>query len=401
MRVAFTAVVTLALMGCNFADSDGARKTAAADSDAAAAPREEASLADAMAAQDPAPLASNDPNAMFDSPAPAAAATSRTSASRSGSAQGSKASPATDTSSNFPMMKAQVVLDRLGFSPGVVDGKDGLSTKNALSGYQEANDLQVSGTLDDATRKALASYNNIAPTRQVKIPSEWSQIAFRKVPESAEAQAKMERLGYNDMTEKLAERFHTTPETLASLNGGKQQFAAGDQIRVPNVGNDRLVPGAVDDKDWQSTLQSLGVGSTHPEVDRIVVDKSEGVLRAFDGSGKLVAQFTATMGSEHDPLPLGDWEVLGTAHNPPFSYDPELFWDVSDSKGKLELPPGPNGPVGVVWIDLSKEHYGIHGTSEPQTIGRAQSHGCIRLTNWDAARLAQMIHSGTKAHFQA
>ena len=308
---------------------------------------------------------------------------------------------ATDTAASFPTMKAQVVLDRLGFTPGVVDGKMGLSTRNAISGYQEANDLQVTGEMDEATRRALAPHRNIPATRQVALPPEYANMTFTKVPESPEAQAKLPTLGYNDLIEKLAERFHTTPDTLAALNGGKRQFAAGEKLTVPNVGADRIVAGEVDDQDWMHTLQSLGVGTEQPKVDKIVVDKSEGVLKAYDASGKLVAQFTATMGSTHDPLPLGDWKILGVAHNPPFSYNPELFWDVSDSNGKLQLPPGPNGPVGVVWIDLSKEHYGIHGTSAPETIGRAQSHGCIRLTNWDAARLAQMVHAGTQAHFQA
>lgn len=395
MRVALTAVATLALMGCNFSDNGAAADGEGDTAKVAEAPAAEANLADSMASRDPEPLAGQESDALFADPmASAEQANSATTGAEAKDQIGNAAA-------KYPMMQAQVVLDRLGFSPGVIDGQDGLSTKNALSGYQEAKQLDVTGTLDEQTRRALAPYRNIAPTRQVTIPSDWSQIAFQKVPDSPEAQAKMERLGYNDMREKLAERFHTTVETLSALNGDKQQFAAGERIRVPNVGSDRLVEGKVEDQAWMQTLQSLGVGSEQPKVDRIVVDKSDGVLRAFDGNGKLVAQYTATMGSENDPLPLGDWEVLGNAYNPPFAYNPELFWDVSDSNEKLQLPPGPNGPVGVVWIDLSKEHYGIHGTPEPQTIGRAQSHGCISLTNWDAARLAQMIHGGTEAHFQA
>ncbi len=414
MRVAFTAVATLALMGCNFASSgEKADSTKRAEATDTAVPARQDRLTDSMAAQDPAPAPAAGVNAMFGDPVPSAGAapladmaaqagTGQAGTGQAGAGQAGVAAPAAvDVSAKFPMMKAQVVLDRLGFSPGVVDGKNGQSTKNALSGYQEASSLQVSGTLDEATRRKLAPFNNIAPTRQVTIPATWSQITFQKVADGAEAQSKMDRLGYNDMREKLSERFHTTPETLSALNGGKQQFAAGEQIMVPNVGADRIANGAVDNRSWEQTLQSLGVGSEQPKVDKIIVDKSEGVLRAFDASGKLVAQYTATMGSSHDPLPLGDWKILGTAYNPPFSYNPKLFWDVSDSKSKLQLPPGPNGPVGVVWIDLSKEHYGIHGTSEPQTIGTAQSHGCVRLTNWDAARLAQMVHSGTQAHFQA
>jgi lipoprotein-anchoring transpeptidase ErfK/SrfK len=111
--------------------------------------------------------------------------------------------------------------------------------------------------------------------------------------------------------------------------------------------------------------------------------------------------FTVTTGSQHDPLPLGTWGVTTISRNPHFNYNPDLFWDAEADDTKQRLPPGPNGPVGVVWIDLTKEHYGIHGTPEPQTIGRTQSHGCVRLTNWDAARLAQMVDTSTKVVFQA
>jgi lipoprotein-anchoring transpeptidase ErfK/SrfK len=149
------------------------------------------------------------------------------------------------------------------------------------------------------------------------------------------------------------------------------------------------------------TLASLGVDATQPEAARIVVDKSDGWLKAYDKSGKLLALFTVTTGSSHDPLPLGEWGVNGVSRNPPFAYDPELFWDVSDHEEEQQLPPGPNGPVGVVWIDLTREHYGIHGTPAPETIGRAESHGCVRLTNWDAARLAGMVDGSTKVVFEA
>ena len=178
-------------------------------------------------------------------------------------------------------------------------------------------------------------------------------------------------------------------------------FRDGHQISVPNYVADRNEQGAVDDQGWLSTLKMLGVGTDQPKADKIVVDKSDGVLRAYDAAGKLVAAFTATMGSTHDPLPLGDWKILAVSKNPPFHYNPDLFWDAKATDEKAKLPPGPNGPVGVVWIDLSKEHYGIHGTAEPQSIGRAQSHGCVRLTNWDAARLAQMVSTSTKASFVA
>lgn len=319
-----------------------------------------------------------------------------------------------------PVMQAQVVLERLGFGPGVVDGETGLSTQNALRGFQEMNKLPVTGELDPATVKALEKWDTIPATRVVRIPQDWGKIAFKPTPSDREDQAELDRFEYESLAEKLAERFHTTPEVLAALNPGGRpagakgasgsadasasatpQFKPGQIIRVPNVGADRIAPDVVNDKKWEETLRSLGVGTEQPEVARIVVSKSAGTLRAYSEGGKLVALFTVTTGSQKDPLPLGNWAIKGVAYNPTYTYNPELFWDADKSEGKLQLPPGPNGPVGVVWIDLSKESYGIHGTPEPHTIGRAQSYGCVRLTNWDAARLAQMVSTSTKVEFVA
>jgi lipoprotein-anchoring transpeptidase ErfK/SrfK len=315
-----------------------------------------------------------------------------------------------------PVMQAQVVLDRLGFTPGVVDGKEGLAMRNAVTGFQEAKGLKINGQLDDPTRQALAQWSNIPATRIITIPAAFASGSWAPLPEKPEAQAKLSSLGYESLDEKLAERFHTTVETLQALNPrpdttagtgtgtlpvGTSYFKAGDKVRVPNVGADTIDPAAVADADWRNTLASLGVGSSQPKVDKIVVSKSRGTLKAYDGAGKLVGMFTATMGSEHDPLPLGNWKVKGVAHNPPFHYNPKLFWDVSDGKEKQLLPPGPNGPVGVAWIDIDKPHYGIHGTPHPETIGRAESHGCVRLTNWDVARLAQMVKLGGQVVFEA
>jgi lipoprotein-anchoring transpeptidase ErfK/SrfK len=331
-------------------------------------------------------------------------------------AAGAAIDPALADDQPRPWMQAQVVLDRLGFTPGVVDGSDGMSTRNAVAGFQEANGLPVTGELDEATRQKLARWSNIPATRLVTIPAEFAAGPFRPIPSAPAEQAKLQTLGYQSLGEKLAERFHTTPETLRLLNpalagtarsGATEDaaatsiFRAGQKIRVPNVGHDGVEIAAVADATWRETLVALGVGSTQPRVEKIVVSKSKGTLKAYDAGGKLVGMYTATMGSRRDPLPLGRWKVLGLARNPDFAYDPELFWDVPDSAAKQRLPPGPNGPVGVAWIDLDKEHYGIHGTPEPATIGRAQSHGCVRLTNWDVARLAQMVKPGTQVVFEA
>ena len=341
--------------------------------------------------------------------------------------EGAQAQVDIPDSEERPIMQAQVVLDRIGFGPGVIDGKMGISTENALKGFQEANNLEVTGELDEATKSALARWSNIPATRVVTIPEDWGTAQYREVPEEPADQAKLQRLGYESLDERLAERFHTTAEVLEQLNPGGRpagseqpsasaspspagtatasstasKFRAGQQVRVPNIGADRIDAAQVQDKTWQQTLASLGVGTGQPKVARVVVDKSDSWLKGYDAAGKLVAMFTVTSGSGHDPLPLGNWGITGISRNPPFAFDPELFWDVPDSEDKEQLPPGPNGPVGVVWIDLTKEHYGIHGTSAPETIGRAQSHGCVRLTNWDAARLAQMVGTETKVVFQA
>jgi lipoprotein-anchoring transpeptidase ErfK/SrfK len=334
--------------------------------------------------------------------------------------------PAPPEDAARPVMQAQVVLERLGFSPGIIDGKTGLSTTNAVFGFQKANDLPATGKFDAPTMQALARWSNIAATRLVTIPDDFAAGPFAPLPKDPAQQAKLATIGYTSLEEKLAERFHTTPEVLRGLNPAiarqaetralaeqerkahnpptanplpPEPYRAGLQLRVPNVGGDRIDPERVEDKAWLATLAMLGVSDAQPEATRIVVSKSKGTLEAYDKEDKLVAVFTVTTGSSHDPLPLGDWKINGKSYNPEFSYDASLFWDVPDSKGEHLLPPGPNGPVGVVWIDLSKEHYGIHGTPEPQTIGRAQSHGCVRLTNWDAARLAQMVTGTTKVSF--
>jgi lipoprotein-anchoring transpeptidase ErfK/SrfK len=313
---------------------------------------------------------------------------------------GAPADPSMADDQPRPVMQLQVVLDRLGFTPGVVDGKEGLSTRNAIAGFQEAKGLPVTGTLDEATRQALATWSNIPATRLVTIPADFAAGPFQPIPPKPEDQAKLPALGYGSLEEKLAERFHTTPETLRLINPGVASFQAGQQLRVPNIGGDRIDAGAITDARWRETLAMLGVGSAQPQAARIVVSKGEATLKAYDAQDRLVAMYTATMGSRRDPLPIGRWKVTGVARNPDFSFDPELFWDVPDSQAKQRLPPGPNGPVGVAWIDLDKEHYGIHGTPEPQTIGRAESHGCVRLTNWDVARLAQMVKPGTQVLFE-
>lgn len=294
---------------------------------------------------------------------------------------------------------AQVLLDRAGFAPGVIDGRKGMSFDEAVRGFQTSRGLPVTGELDNATKAALMR-GGVKATLRLKVDEGDARGPFvANLPKDPAEQAKLDRLGYRNLLEKLAEKFHTTPATIVALNDPKTVLKAGAVLRLPNVLPTSRDYGDVEGEHAQM-LSDLNVSGGLEKADRIVVDKSDGVLRLFR-EDRLVAQFPATMGSEHDPLPLGSWKVTAVSYNPPFHYQPDLFWDVADDKEEQRLPPGPNGPVGTVWIDLSKEHYGIHGTAEPQTIQRAQSHGCVRLTNWDAARVAAMVGGGTAVLFQA
>jgi peptidoglycan hydrolase-like protein with peptidoglycan-binding domain len=295
---------------------------------------------------------------------------------------------------------AQVLLDAAGFSPGVIDGREGSSYKTALRGFQESRGLDTSAKLDGPTRSALL-VGGRPSTIMVKLGRDDVVANFvYPFPKKPEDQAKLPFAGYRNMLEKLAERYHTTPETVVALNGREALIGPGQTLRLPNV-----IPAS---RDYLDTMKNQGRLMSLLNVDgqqlrgySIVIDKSDGALKVFDDADRLIAQFPVTSGSTHDPLPLGEWKVTTYAFLPPFHYQPDLFWDVDDSKDEKMLPPGPNGLVGVAWLDLTKEHYGIHGTPEPQNIGKTQSHGCIRMTNWDVLRLSRMLKPGFKAVFQA
>ncbi|KRC82036.1 hypothetical protein ASE13_06795 [Sphingomonas sp. Root241] len=302
---------------------------------------------------------------------------------------------------DYSILHAQVILDSLGFSPGIVDGREGQSLTAALKAFQSTRGIQTSGKLDRATLGALHEYRARRPVTRVTLDPAMLQGPYvNPIPKEPEKQAELPSLGYTRPLEKLAEMFHTTPEVLVELNPGGGAIQPGATFVFPNVlPTSRDYAGDLK-PEWRQTLTDLNVEARQPTGDHIVVDKSEKVLKVFDADDRLVAQFSATMGSQHDPLPIGAWKINVIDTNPKFHYNPDLFWDAKKDDEKAMLPPGPNGPVGVVWLDLSKEHYGIHGTPEPQNIARTQSHGCIRLTNWDAARLALMVKPGTEAVFQ-
>ena len=309
--------------------------------------------------------------------------------------------PSQQAGINRDFLHVQVILDHLGFSPGMLDGKPGQSLTAALKGFQEASGLPITGEPDRRTLQALYPHRQWRPTRTIKLTQEMlAGPYFPNMPKGEDEKAKLPALGYTNPLEKLAEMFHTSPDTLRALNAPNTKLAVGSAVVFPNALPDARNYDQSLKPEWRSTLNMLNVDSNQPQAAKVVVDKSDKVLRVLNAQGKLVAQFQVTTGSSHDPLPIGNWKVTVIDRNPKFHYNPALFWDAKSTDKKAMLPPGPNGPVGVVWIDLSKEHYGLHGTPEPQTIGRTESHGCVRLANWNAARLAMMVKPGTPVVFQ-
>ena len=306
------------------------------------------------------------------------------------------------------VLRAQVMLDRAGFAPGVLDGNYGMLMDKAVRAFQQARGLPVNGRVDKATWAALPHETN-PPLVRLAISGEDAAGPFvASIPEDMEAKAKLQALHYTSVEEALAEKFHTTPAFLKKLNPGADFRKPGTPILVPNVRGVAGMPAdmppvaaaAANPVTWREMVHELSVQPGLPKAAKVIVDKSDTSVRAVDAQGRTIAFFPATIGSEKDPLPIGNWKIKGTAQLPPFNYNPELFWDAEPGDDKAKVPSGPNNPVGIAWMDLTKPHYGIHGTPEPSTISRTESHGCIRLANWDVARRAAMVAPGTPAVLQ-
>lgn len=281
------------------------------------------------------------------------------------------------------VVRVQVLLDRANFSAGSIDGRWGKNSEIAVYWFQGANGLPQTGEVDAATLQALAGAAGTTPTvRTYNIAAADLKGPFRAIPGDVYAQAKLECLCYESPREALAEKFHTAPDLLDLLNPDIDLTAVreGQPINVLNV--------------------RPPVADGQPkDIARLVISVEGNYVHGFDASGALRLHAPSTLGSKFDPSPNETLKITRVTFNPQFRYQPKLFSEVPDENPEAQLQPGPNSPVGVVWMALSKPHYGIHGTNEPETIGYATSHGCVRLTNWDAHDVSHRVTPGIPVAF--
>ncbi len=276
------------------------------------------------------------------------------------------------------MVRIEVLLDRAHFSPGVIDGYNGENVRKAVSAYQASHNMPVNGQADQQLLQQLTAQDQTPALVSYTITADDVRGPFAPVPQDLEAMSRMDHVGYASADEGIAEKFHMDADLLRTLNPGVDFSQAGTPIVVTNAGGDLSV-----------------------DVASIVIDKRERSLRAFDASGNLLAVYPATIGSPDAPAPSGDFAVRSVSFNPTYHYDPSRLPTFGRrNHGALTIKAGPNNPVGVVWIALSLDTYGIHGAPEPQQVSKTQSHGCVRLTNWDATELGHAVHAGVPVSFR-
>ena len=275
------------------------------------------------------------------------------------------------------VFKLQALLDRTHVSPGVLDGYWGENVEKAVAAFEKMKGMEADGRLDAKVWEALGGNSAEPILVDYEITKDDVNGPFVDIPESWRKMAKMDRLAYTSPAELLAEKFHMDIEVFKAINADADFGKAGTTIVVAAV------------REAEPSAQ----------VTRIEADRKTAQVRAYDSDDKLVAAYPATVGSEENPSPSGTVEVKGIAMSPTYLYQPDENFQVGDIKEQLQLPPGPNNPVGSVWIGLSKDGYGIHGTPEPADIDKEASHGCVRLTNWDAEELAHLVEVGATVEF--
>ena len=284
--------------------------------------------------------------------------------------------PADDRASPL-LIKVEVLLDRAHFSPGEIDGKSGDNVTKALTAYGEAHGLITGAPLNKELVSLLTADTRPILTQYVLTEQDLNGPFAKHIPAKLEEMKGMKRVDYRNVKEAIAERFHASERLLAALNPGAPMRRAGEQIVVPNV----LI-----DNNKQSAA-------------KILVDKDLQIVKAYSQSGELLAFYPATVGSEEKPSPIGTFKIASIDRNPNYRYHPNYKFKGVKSKKPFDIGPGPNNPVGIVWIGLSADGYGIHGTPDPSRVSKAESHGCVRLTNWDAIALASMVKKGMPVQF--
>jgi hypothetical protein len=293
--------------------------------------------------------------------------------------------------------RSEILLSRVHFSPGEIDGQDGDNYRRALRAFQQANKLPDTSKLDAATWSALTRDQTEPVLKRHTITTEDVAGPFEKrLSVNLVDMARLSGLSYSSPPAELAEMFHMGEDMLHRLNPRANFSRAGEQIVVADLSPMLL-------RSTPHTVEALppdAKASNGQGAEIIVVDKPARNVRAYDKDGNLLAFYPATIGSEEKPAPTGVFRVNKVDWNPDFRYDPKFAWKGVKTRRKLTVAPGPNNPVGLVWIDLSAPSYGIHGTPQPVAIGKTESHGCVRLTNWDAVELAGMAHPGTTVRFE-
>ncbi|MGB7404244.1 MAG: L,D-transpeptidase [Pacificimonas sp.] len=273
-------------------------------------------------------------------------------------------------------LSAQILLDRAGFSPGVIDGYGGGNTTAAVKAWQKANGKTINGQIDGELLADLRAEDGGRYLNKIKIKDSDLKGGFDNIPDGMAEQAELDRLGYESAAEMFAERYHMDMDFLKAINPNADFSKVGQSLMVVRPGPAKL----------------------DTPVARIEISRSDNWLRAFDGSGNMLASYPATVGSAEMPSPDGTMEVRAIAPEAKYYFDPAANpnWGPDE---KLTIAAGPNNPVGGVWIDLTKDTYGIHGSPDPALIGKTASHGCVRLTNWDARELADAVSPGTTVEF--